>query len=369
MQVDDAPVPDRRRGARRRRVATRRGRYRDARWGAVFAGVDPDPANVDAIRDWSVDYYEALHPYSAGGAYVNMMMDEGQERVRASYRDNYDRLAGIKATYDPDNMFRVNQNIQPAGDLPSRPRGASAEAPRRAVAASQQPRRRLPVLRSNEMPAAQRPVYASAPSGGATRIASAAAARARAFRRHDWFRALIRPDAEMRIVDLGCGHLGLREWEPSLDVTGVDIAPRPHYPGPFVCADATQRLPFADGEFDLAFSNSLIEHLPRAARAAFAAEVRRIARGWWVQTPAYSFPIEPHSLLLAAHWSPAAGPPRLLAPGDRRRLGADRAPAPPRDARAVRLPDRRRTVRADRQELDRRPAAAAPVASAECGCC
>jgi FAD/FMN-containing dehydrogenase len=87
--------------------------YRDATYGAVFAGVDPDPANVDAIRRWSVDYQEALHPYSAGGAYVNMMMDEGQERVRASYRDNYDRLAEIKAKYDPDNTFRVNQNIQP----------------------------------------------------------------------------------------------------------------------------------------------------------------------------------------------------------------------------------------------------------------
>jgi FAD/FMN-containing dehydrogenase len=87
--------------------------YRDATYGAVFAGVDPDPANVDAIRRWSIDYQEALHPYSAGGAYVNMMMDEGQERVRASYRDNYDRLARIKAKYDPDNAFRVNQNIQP----------------------------------------------------------------------------------------------------------------------------------------------------------------------------------------------------------------------------------------------------------------
>jgi FAD/FMN-containing dehydrogenase len=87
--------------------------YRDANYGAVFAGVDPDPANVDAIRRWSIDYQEALHPYSAGGAYVNMMMDEGQERVRASYGDNYDRLAQIKAKYDPDNAFRVNQNIQP----------------------------------------------------------------------------------------------------------------------------------------------------------------------------------------------------------------------------------------------------------------
>jgi hypothetical protein len=88
--------------------------YRDATWGSVFAGVDPDPANVTAIRNWSVDYFEALHPYSAGGAYVNMMMDEGQERVRASYRGNYDRLARIKADYDPDNTFRVNQNIEPA---------------------------------------------------------------------------------------------------------------------------------------------------------------------------------------------------------------------------------------------------------------
>jgi FAD/FMN-containing dehydrogenase len=87
--------------------------YRDANWGSVFAGVDPDPANAESIRNWCVDYFEALHPYSAGGAYVNMMMDEGQERVRASYGDNYDRLAKIKATYDPANLFRVNQNIQP----------------------------------------------------------------------------------------------------------------------------------------------------------------------------------------------------------------------------------------------------------------
>jgi hypothetical protein len=88
--------------------------YRDAVWGSVFAGVDPDPANAESIRRWSVDYFEALHPHSAGGAYVNMMMDEGQDRVRASYRDNYDRLAQIKATYDPGNLFRVNQNIQPS---------------------------------------------------------------------------------------------------------------------------------------------------------------------------------------------------------------------------------------------------------------
>lgn len=87
--------------------------YRDARWASVFAGVDPDPGNADLLRRWTVDYFEALHPYSAGGAYVNMMMDEGQERVRASYRGNYARLARVKAALDPDNVFRNNQNIQP----------------------------------------------------------------------------------------------------------------------------------------------------------------------------------------------------------------------------------------------------------------
>ena len=80
---------------------------------SVFAGVDPDPANADAIRRWSIDYFEALHPYSAGGAYVNMMMDEGQDRVKASYRGNYDRLVEVKRSYDPDNFFHINQNIAP----------------------------------------------------------------------------------------------------------------------------------------------------------------------------------------------------------------------------------------------------------------
>ncbi len=88
--------------------------YREANYGAVFAGVDSDPANIEAIRRWSIDYQEALHPYSAGGAYVNMMMDEGQDRVRASYRGNYERLAQIKAKYDPENVLHVNQNIVPA---------------------------------------------------------------------------------------------------------------------------------------------------------------------------------------------------------------------------------------------------------------
>jgi FAD/FMN-containing dehydrogenase len=88
--------------------------YRDAKYGQVIVGVDPDPAKAGELRDWAVAYHEALHPFSMGGAYVNMMMDEGQERVRASYRDHYDRLAEVKAAYDPGNLFRVNQNFAPA---------------------------------------------------------------------------------------------------------------------------------------------------------------------------------------------------------------------------------------------------------------
>lgn len=87
--------------------------YRDALWAAVTVGVDPDPANAPAIRQWAIDYWEATHPYSAGGAYVNFMMDEGHARIRATYRDNYERLARVKAAYDPENVFRVNQNIEP----------------------------------------------------------------------------------------------------------------------------------------------------------------------------------------------------------------------------------------------------------------
>jgi FAD binding domain/Berberine and berberine like len=88
--------------------------YRDARWAQVIVGVDPDPANAGVIRDWTIAYWEALHPYAAGGAYSNFLMDEGHDRTRASYGSNYGRLAQIKTAYDPGNLFRVNQNIKPA---------------------------------------------------------------------------------------------------------------------------------------------------------------------------------------------------------------------------------------------------------------
>jgi SAM-dependent methyltransferase len=151
-------------------------------------------------------------------------------------------------------------------------------------------------------------VYATA-RGPLARLASPHAARARA-RRHERFFALTRLPAGARVLDVGCGRLGLRAWEPGLDITGVDITPRPDYPGPFVQADPAEGLPFADNEFDLAYCNSVIEHVPPSRRGAFAAELRRVGRGWLVQTPAWSFPLEPHALLPAAHWLP----PRLRRP-------------------------------------------------------
>jgi FAD/FMN-containing dehydrogenase len=89
--------------------------YRDANFSMVIVGVDPDPANNERLIQWTKDYWMALHPYSAGGAYLNFIMAEGDERVRAAYGDNYARLAQIKAAYDPQNLFHINQNIKPAG--------------------------------------------------------------------------------------------------------------------------------------------------------------------------------------------------------------------------------------------------------------
>jgi FAD/FMN-containing dehydrogenase len=87
--------------------------YRHAKWGQVIAGVDPDPANAGAITEWARAYSDALKPYVLAGGYSNFAMDE-PDRVRGMYGSNYDRLARVEAAYDPDNVFRVNQNIKPA---------------------------------------------------------------------------------------------------------------------------------------------------------------------------------------------------------------------------------------------------------------
>jgi FAD/FMN-containing dehydrogenase len=87
---------------------------RDATWSMVIAGIDPDPATAQALKKWATDYWTAIHPFDLAGAYPNFMMDdEGEARVKASYGDNYPRLAALKAKFDPTNLFRVNQNIRP----------------------------------------------------------------------------------------------------------------------------------------------------------------------------------------------------------------------------------------------------------------
>ncbi|AFM26333.1 FAD-binding oxidoreductase [Desulfomonile tiedjei] len=88
-------------------------RYRDATWSMVIAGIDSDPAKAAALKSWARGYWEALHPYTLGGAYVNFMMEEGENRIQATYGNNYRLLAAIKKKYDPTNFFRVNQNIKP----------------------------------------------------------------------------------------------------------------------------------------------------------------------------------------------------------------------------------------------------------------
>jgi hypothetical protein len=87
---------------------------RDASWSMVIAGISPEPNDAAALRTWGRGYWESIHPFNLEGAYVNFMdADEGDKRIELSYGDNYRRLSAIKAKYDPDNLFRVNQNIKP----------------------------------------------------------------------------------------------------------------------------------------------------------------------------------------------------------------------------------------------------------------
>ncbi|MFF3209776.1 FAD-binding oxidoreductase [Streptomyces sp. NPDC002886] len=87
--------------------------YRDASFATVIAGMWPDPADNEANTAWVRDYYEATAPHSEEGGYVNFMADDDQDRIRANYKGNYDRLVAVKGTYDPGNLFHLNQNIKP----------------------------------------------------------------------------------------------------------------------------------------------------------------------------------------------------------------------------------------------------------------
>ncbi|HYI15116.1 MAG TPA: FAD-binding oxidoreductase [Thermomicrobiales bacterium] len=89
--------------------------YRDVEYVHNIVAIDADPGNMPRNMAWMQAYWDDLHPFTSGGAYVNFMMaDESQDRVRATYRDNYDKLAQVKRAYDPDNFFHLNQNIRPA---------------------------------------------------------------------------------------------------------------------------------------------------------------------------------------------------------------------------------------------------------------
>jgi FAD/FMN-containing dehydrogenase len=87
--------------------------HRDATWSMVIAGVSPDPNDADRIETWAREYWTAVHPHTVGAAYVNFMMEEGTDRIEATYGENYPRLQAVKARYDPENLFHVNQNVQP----------------------------------------------------------------------------------------------------------------------------------------------------------------------------------------------------------------------------------------------------------------
>ncbi len=87
---------------------------RDARWSMVICGIDANPEKAAALKSWARDYWEAVHRFNPGGAYVNFMMDdEGDGRLKATYGANFERLTIAKRRYDPENLFRTNLNIPP----------------------------------------------------------------------------------------------------------------------------------------------------------------------------------------------------------------------------------------------------------------
>jgi SAM-dependent methyltransferase len=165
-------------------------------------------------------------------------------------------------------------------------------------------------------------VYSSSHRGALARIAEPLARRARG-RRHALYRRVMSPRPEDRILDVGCGTEGLAGFERGADLTGLDAVERPDYPGRrFVRGDA-RALPFESGSFEIAFSNSLVEHLDPSDRPRFAAEIRRVAGRFWVQTPNRYFPVEPHVLLPGFQFLPEGAQRRLW------RWGMPRTPYEP----------------------------------------
>ena len=92
--------------------------HRDVEYSFLSAGVCADPADADKSVRWGRGFWAAMQPYSTGGVYVNYLgreADEGCERIKAAYGpEKYARLVALKNKYDPGNLFRLNQNIEPS---------------------------------------------------------------------------------------------------------------------------------------------------------------------------------------------------------------------------------------------------------------
>src|SRR5207249_2161764 len=87
--------------------------HRDARYSFVILSLWSDtPESRENIR-WTDEFWQAMQPFSSGGVYVNYLGEEGEDRVKAAYGRNYERLVALKNKYDPTNFFRHNQNIKP----------------------------------------------------------------------------------------------------------------------------------------------------------------------------------------------------------------------------------------------------------------
>jgi hypothetical protein len=88
--------------------------YRNATFAPVILAAWQDQGVDDDRIGWVRDYYRATEPYSEPGGYINFMADDDSERIEDNYRGHYDRLAHLKHSYDPGNLFHLNQNIRPA---------------------------------------------------------------------------------------------------------------------------------------------------------------------------------------------------------------------------------------------------------------
>ena len=86
---------------------------RDALYDCFPISIWDDPLDDDANVAWTRELWSRMEPYGSGGVYVNNLGDEGEDRVKAAYGENYSRLAALKSTYDPANIFRLNQNVRP----------------------------------------------------------------------------------------------------------------------------------------------------------------------------------------------------------------------------------------------------------------